>query len=507
MMNMKNIIKIGLLSGIFVFGACNLDEYPYGFYSEENFYKTATDAEAAVNYAYGALNFIEYSRTIFFVGDMPSEMITTKSDATVDNQDLNTWKVANFKTNATLEHFFKYAFIGINRANAIIKNIPNCDFDQSLKDQFLGEAYFLRAWNYFNLARNFGLAPMHYGVVETLEQTSSPLATGMDEIWGLIFSDCRTAANLLPIYPQPRIGRADKVAAQSLLAKAYLYTASAKANNVPLYGDMTFSVAQMYDSAAHYARKVVYDQTVYGFEDNLLDIYDVENSRGKEKIFLMSMDRSGASEGEYSKISKMFIPYISGATIYLKQGDENDYIPSHDGYAEYRTEIPFYNSFDAMDKRKTHLIVDEVYSNSSGTTVSAQYPGSLPYPFCRKYIDPQFVGDKTSTRPFLIRFSDIALVYAEAAGPTTEAYALVNYIRSRAGLGNMMPGLGTEDFRKEVYDERTFEMAFEGDRMYDIRRWNRINEIQEVIDAGLTEAQYTFYPIPQAEINLNGSLR
>ncbi|MDR1680321.1 MAG: RagB/SusD family nutrient uptake outer membrane protein [Prevotellaceae bacterium] len=506
---MKNRIKIktGLLAGILFLCSCNLDEYPYGFYSEENFYKTATDAEAAVNYAYGALNFIEYSRTIFFIGDMPSELITTKSDATVDNQDLNTWKVANFKTNATLEHFFKYAFVGINRANAVIKNIPNCDFDQSLKDQFLGEAYFLRAWNYFNLARNFGLVPMHYSVVETLEQTSSPLAADMDEIWNLIFSDCRMAASLLPVYPQPRIGRADKVAAQSLLAKAYLYTASAKAHNVPLYGNMTLSAAQMYDSAAYYAGTVITGQNVYGFENNLLDIYDVANPRGREKIFLMSMDRSGASEGEYSKISKMFIPYISGSTIYLKQGDANTYIPSHDGYAEYRTEIAFYNSFDAADKRKTHLIADKVFSNSSGTTISAQYPGSLPYPFCRKYIDPQFVGDKTSTRPFLIRFSDVALVYAEAAGPTAEAYALVNYIRNRAGLGDMMPGLGIDAFRDAVYNERTFEMAFEGDRMYDIRRWNRINEIQEVIDEGLTEAQYTFYPIPQAEVNLNGSLR
>jgi hypothetical protein len=504
---MKNIMKIGLLLGIFFFSACDLDEYPYGFYSEDNFYKTATDAEAAVNYAYGALTFIEYSRTTFFVGDMPSEVMTTKSDATVDNQDLNMWKVANFKTNATLEHFFKYAFIGINRANAVIKNIPNCDFDLSLKNQFLGEAYFLRAWNYFNLVRNFGLVPMHYSVVETLEQTSSHLANDMNEMWELIFSDCRTAASLLPIYDQPRIGRADRVAAQSLLAKAYLYTASAKEHNVPLYGDMTYSVAQMYDSAAYYADKVVYGQAIYGFEDDLLAIYDVENPRGKEKIFLMAMDRTGASEGEYSKISKMFIPYISGATIYLKQGDADEYIPSHDGFSEYQTEIPFYNSFDAVDKRKTHLIADRVYRNSSGTEIAAQYPGGLTYPFCRKYIDPQFVGDKTSTRPFLIRFSDIALVYAEAAGPTAKSYDLVNHIRSRAGLGNMMPGLGLEDFRRAVYNERIFEMSFEGDRMYDIRRWNRINEIQEVIDAGLTEAQYTFYPIPQAEINLNGSLR
>ncbi|NCD15507.1 MAG: RagB/SusD family nutrient uptake outer membrane protein, partial [Bacteroidia bacterium] len=119
----------------------------------------------------------------------------------------------------------------------------------------------------------------------------------------------------------------------------------------------------------------------------------------------------------------------------------------------------------------------------------------------------QFDGDKTSTRPFLLRFTDIAMTYAEAAGPTGEAYQVMNFIRQRAGLGNLPPDLPLEEFRERVYRERIYEMAYEADRMYDIRRWGRIGEIKEVVDAGLTESQYSFYPIPQSEINLNPSLR
>ncbi len=235
-----------------------------------------------------------------------------------------------------------------------------------------------------------------------------------------------------------------------------------------------------------------------------LGIFDVEKPRGPEHIFIMAMDRSGSTEGEYSKISKMFIPYIDGATLYLKQGDTNAYIPTHDGWGEYRTEISFYNSFDPNDKRKTDLIVSKVYSSDG--TLKAEYPGKIPYPFCRKFIDPKFDADKTSTRPFLIRFSDVALIYAEAAGPTPESYSLVNFIRQRAGLGTLNPNLTKEAFRKEVFKERTFELAFEGDHMYDLRRWNRI--ISDVPQAaGLSEDRVTFYPIPQAEINLNGSIR
>lgn len=500
----KNKLIISFLAGALALGSCDLDETAYGFYSEDNFFKTAADAESALMYAYGTLNYLEYSRTIFFLGDMPSEVMTTKSDASAENQDLNNWKVDNFKTNSSLENYFKYAFIGVNRANAVIKKVPTANFNQEQKDRFLGEAYFLRAWNYFNLVRNFGLVPLHQSVVETVEQTSTALAPNMDAMYDLILSDCRRAAELLPVYDTPKMGRADRVAAQALAAKAYLYIASAREHNVKLYRDMHRDITEMYDSAAYFANEVIEKQSVYGLEDNLLDIYDVEKARGKEHIFIMSMDRSGASEGQYSKISKMFIPYVDGSTLYLKQGDKDEYIPTHDGYAEYRTTIPFFNSFDANDKRKTDLIVDKVY-NKDGSLLG-EYPGKLPYPFCRKYIDPKYEQDKTSTRPFLIRFSDVALIYAEAAGPNAKSYQLVNTIRNRAGLGNLKPDLAKEDFRKEIFKERTFEMAFEGDHMYDLRRWNLITTTVEEA-AGLSEDQVTFYPIPQAEINLNGSLR
>jgi hypothetical protein len=500
----KHNIFIAFASGMaLMLSSCNLDETPYGFYSEENFYKTEADAEAAVNYAYGCMTFLEYSRSIFFLGDMPTETLTTKSDASIDNQNLSNWKVADFKTNGTLENYFKYSFIGINRANAVIKKVPGCDFSQDLKDQYLGEAYFLRAYNYFCLVRNFGLVPLHNSVVESLSQTSTPLAKDIDTLYDLILGDARRAADLMPAYESPRLGRADRVAAQALAAKAYLYVASAKEHGVKLYRDMRRDVKEMYDSAAYYADKVVFGQNVYGFDDNLLDIYDVEKANGPEHIFLMAMDRTGSSEGQYSKISKMFIPYIDGATIYLKQGDSNEFIPSHDGWGEYQTTKDFYNSFDENDRRKTDLIVDKVYDANGD--VSASYPDKLPYPFCRKYIDPKFSGDKTSTRPFLIRFSDIALVYAEAGGPTAQSYQLVNYIRNRAGLSDLQPNLSESDFREAIYKERSFELAFEGDRMYDIRRWNRIGEIPAA--RGMSEDDVTFYPIPQAEINLNGSLR
>lgn len=480
--------------------ACDLDEKPYGFYSEDNFYKTASDAESAVDYAYDALTYLEYSRAIFYVGDMPTEECGPKSDESADNLNLDKWAVSSFNTNRMLTNYFKYGYIAINRANAVLKNVPNANFDQDSKNKFLGEAHFLRAWNYFNLVKAFGRVPMHREVVGTLSQTSAPLAKDLDEVYDFIIADAQKAVELLKV--NQALGRADKVAAQALLAKVYLFIASAKEHNVPLYASMNKDVNEMYQLAAKNSNDIITGQSVYGFENNLLSIYDVEKPLGRENIFLLSMDRTGATEGDYSKISKLFIPYIDGATIYLKNPD-NTYSKSHDGWSVFQTKSDFYNSFDNADKRKTELMVTTTY-NATGV-ISAQYPGKIVYPFTRKYIDPNFIGDKTSTKPFLIRYSEVALTYAEAVGPTPEAYAIVNQIRTRAGLGNLIPGLSVNDFRLAILNERAWELAFEGNRLYDLRRFNKVTQV--VAEAsGITAEQAAFYPIPQTEIDLNTGL-
>ena len=489
-----------IIVGLLMANACDLTEEPYGFYSEENFYQSAEDAEAAITYAYDALTFLEYSRTVFFLGDMPTDECGPKADEGADAQDLNNWKVDNFSTNRSLVNFFKYAYIAINRSNAILENIPNAPIEDDLKNKYLGEAHFLRAWNYFNLVRNFGEVPMHKTLVGSLDETSAPLANGLQEVYDLILADARRAQELLTEYQTT--GRADRVAAAALAAKTYLHMASAKEHGVPKYDALALDVSTLYDSAAFFANVVLTDQSTFGFDDNLLDIYDVDQPKGPEHIFLMSMDRSGTIEGDYSKISKLFIPYIAGGDIYLDNSDGTMTV-SHDGWSVFQTSEAFYNTFDAGDSRGQELLVAEVF-DADGNSI-ATYPGAIPYRFSRKYVDPHFITDKTSTKPYLLRYSDIALVYAEAAGPTAEAYAAVNFIRNRAGLGDLAPGLSLADFREAVWQERSWELMYEGNRLYDLRRFNRVNDLVEEA-AGLSDEQVAYYPIPQIELDLNQGL-
>lgn len=260
-MKIKHLILA--FGGASLLAACNLDEYPYGFYSEDNFYKTEADAESAVNYIYDAINYIEYSRSIVFLGDMNTDDMEPKGDAAAANKELDGWKINNFKTNTTLGNFYKYSYITINRANAVIKKVPGMNIDEGRRNRFLGEAYFMRAYSYFNLARNFGCVPVHTTPVETLEDTAVPAAESLDAMWKLVIEDFKTAGTLLPFFAAPETGRADRAAAYGMLAKAYLYIASAKEHGVPQYAAMSHDVDEYYAEAVKYAGLVVNNVFVF----------------------------------------------------------------------------------------------------------------------------------------------------------------------------------------------------------------------------------------------------
>ena len=100
------------------------------------------------------------------------------------------------------------------------------------------------------------------------------------------------------------------------------------------------------------------------------------------------------------------------------------------------------------------------------------------------------------------------LTYAEAAGPTEKAYELVNFIRNRAGLGDLATGLSKEAFREAVIRERMYELAFEGNITYDLRRTGKLHTVKALAEQGVTsDDDIVFYPIPASETDLNPNIK
>ena len=483
------------IAAILALSACSLQEKSYGFYSGDNFYKTEEDAESGLMYAYNALNYLEYLRGIWYVGDIPTDDMYPKSDEPGDIHMLENWTVT---PNTELTHYYyKYCYIGINRANMVIDRVGNGNFAENVRNRIVGEALFLRAWNYFNLVRSFGVCPVSLKPISSLEQTTSPLAKDIKEIYDIIIKDCHDAIDMLEV--NKSFGRVDKAAAQGLLAKVYLTLASSKEYGAAGYRSLDIDVAATYALAAEQASHVVGDyEGIYGFDTDLRHIYDVNAPDGPEHIFIMSTDRSGTHEGMYTKIPLQFLPNNSSVPIFIKYGDGSLQKGNGNGWGVFLINDDFVESaFLTTDKRRTELIHRTIY-DQNGIEIT---PSPVRGYFTSKYVDPDFIGERTSARPYLMRFSDIALVLAEAAGPET-GYPLVNAIRSRAGIGELTPGLSLADFRKAVIDERKRELAFEGNRLFDLRRTASVTRtVQEA--SSLTEDEAAFFPIPQREVDLN----
>lgn len=470
--------------------SCSLDEEPYGFPSTGNFYQSEADANSALVYAYAILPEIEYySRNFITITELPTENLTLKPDAGASNFELDELRAR--PDNADITTAWRYAYIGISRANAVINNVPGIEMNVDARNEIVGEAYFLRALHYFNLVRLFGDVPIHTVTVTSIEEVSKPKSS-MQQVYDLIIADLEQAVELTDL--TKRDGRANKVAAWSLLAKVYLNLASGKSTNSPGYSFVAEANA-MYAKAKEFSGYVINDQTVYGFEDELVDIWDIDQENGPEHIFSASTDRTGQFEGNYSKLPLMFIPYIDGAVFQLEDGTS---VAS--GWNHFNTESALYNSFDGADKRKNELIVSSVWVNGSERVLNI---GDYSRPFTRKYIDPYRVGDQTGVNTPILRYSDVLLIYAEASGPTTEAYAAVNQIRDRAGLGELNPALSTDDFRDAVIQERAWELAFEGQRLFDLRRTNKMEEVLEEQYGKTIETGAYFFAIPQREVDAN----
>ncbi|MFR0893874.1 MAG: RagB/SusD family nutrient uptake outer membrane protein [Alistipes onderdonkii] len=496
---MKKIIFT--LAAVGMLSACSLDETPYGFYSSDNFYKTEEDAESGLMYAYNALNYLEYLRGIWYLGDIPTETMYPKSDEPGDIHMLQQWTV-NSETELTM-YYFKYCYIGINRANTVIDRVSGGNLNETVKNRVVGEALFLRAWNYFNLVRAYGRVPLYTEPIASLDETTPQMAA-------VYRQDLRTdsggsdrgrkdAHGKQGVRPH-RQGRRAGPALESLPDARVEH----RLRRRPATPRRRAIADEMYTQAAYWSRKVVFDyKETYNFDNDLRSIYDVTKPDGPEHIFIMGIDRSGTHEGMYSKIPLQFLPNNGSAPIYIRYSDGKPPEGQRQRLGRFpdRGQLRREDVSSPPDKRRTELIHKDIY-DQTGKLVT---PSPVRGYFSAKYVDPDFIGERTSARPFLIRYSDIALVFAEAADPD-EGLALVNEIRRRAGIPDLPEGMSLAEFRKAVIQERTLELAFEGNRLYDLRRTASVTAtVPEATK--LSEEQAAFYPIPQRELDLNPNVK
>lgn len=518
--------------------SCNdwLTEETPGTTKVSEFFTSLSTAEAVVNAAYVPMTW-EFGTTYYpewYFGDIVSD------DALKGGQDINDGadlrELENFKANSDNEillGYYRAQWQGIQRANLAIDEIPTTRIETEgdeaekqakYRDRYLGEAYFLRGYYYFRLARMFGGMPLIDYVIKSSNQWAQTRST-MDETLNFAIEDFKRAENLLwekDKYSNEELGRATKGAAQAMLLKANLYRADYLRNA----GNET--EAQKYFAEAAKWGKDVIKSRQYSLWPNYLDNFRLANENGRESVFEIQYTEEATSDygGE---------GYTRGTMTTILQRSRSSAF-GEAGWGYDRPTQNLYNEYEAGDARRDETILvptDEQIETPAQEIYCGDRMLNRKYAMYNDGTNGGIYKLAHATRSpknnIQIRYADVLLMYAEAcceSGDLPSAKTALKEVRDRAGLSQfpytaVIQGQtvtfndNQEDLRKAIRHERRVELAMEGHRWFDITRWGIAKETMDTYMAGETEeakelygtfqkGKHELFPIPSKEIDLSG---
>lgn len=518
--------------------SCNdwLTEETPGTTKVSEFFTSLSTAEAVVNAAYVPMTW-EFGTTYYpewYFGDIVSD------DALKGGQDINDGadlrELENFKANSDNEillEYYRAQWQGIQRANLAIDEIPTTRIETEgdeaekqakYRDRYLGEAYFLRGFYYFRLARMFGGMPLIDYVIKSSNQWAQTRST-MDETLNFAIKDFKRAENLLwekDKYSNEELGRATKGAAQAMLLKANLYRADYLRNA----GNET--EAQKYFAEAAKWGKEVIQSRQYSLWPNYLDNFRLANENGRESVFEIQYTEEATSDygGE---------GYTRGTMTTILQRSRSSAF-GEAGWGYDRPTQNLYNEYEAGDARRDETILvptDEQIETPAQEIYCGDRMLNRKYAMYNDGANGGIYKLAHATRSpknnIQIRYADVLLMYAEACcetGDLPSAKTALKEVRDRAGLSQfpytaVIQGQtvtfndNQEDLRKAIRHERRVELAMEGHRWFDLTRWGIAKETMDTYMAGETEeakelygtfqkGKHELFPIPSKEIDLSG---
>ena len=515
---MKLLKYIALASIGLTASSCEsfLKENPDSIISEDQYYKTQTDAINAVNSVYFLLNAGGSSvqtpyNTLFNTGmNFAGDDEDPGPGAT--NPDVRSLAVlAHSSSNLRVYELWQQHYAAIKKANVAIEKIPTINFDATLKARLIAEAKFLRALYYFNVVRLWGDVPLITSYQKYVTASDYAIAKSPStEVYAQIEKDLTEAAAALPnSYSSPDVGRATAGAAKALLAKVYLTKASQPLNLTQNYADAVKKAEEVLSPADGGTGNYGYD-----LFENFADVFLPATKNGKEHIFSAQFKSNAQLQGNNQNPRSILtgIPGLTGGYADMVRF----YTVGNDKF------FSVYKLYSAADKRKRVTFVTSFTSPTNGRKyglpiVNTAVPNDST-PFFNKTWDPNStsVTSESAANVAIIRYAEVLLIHAEAEnelnGPTAKAYKSLNRVRRRAGLSDLPTGLTKDQFREAVYLDRRLEVVFEYQRWFDLIRQKDatgkstfVANLQKVGKTNATE-KHRLYPIPQSEIDNNPKL-
>ncbi len=469
---MKKTTIVFFVALLFGFSACGDDfvvTTPQGSLTDAAFWRTEADAIAASNALYWRWfdNNNMYGRGLMWYINVSDDMVTGRADAA-------SARLRDFVADGSesrVRDYYGFAYQAIQYANNIIRNVPDMEIRESLKNRIIGEAYFTRGYFQFKLAGLYGDHRAGIPIVteDNMEDDFFPRTSHVRENYAAAAADLNRASELLPYftsYSGEDLGRAHKDAANAFLAKTYLYWGE--------YDDSQWS------NAVEAANRVINSPTNRALintgnpETDFHSVFWIENNWSSEYIFSIV---SGTVSGS-------ILPGVM-----LEQVGWGLY----NGWGYFHPTIDLYNHFEEGDHRKKATILefgDEFMFNgeprryfSSNSWTGFQYNKYMEGYWEDFSINVNPNGNKPTTNlniP-LIRFAEIILIKAEALlMQGLNADTEINMIRERAGL-TPITNATMDDLKRERRSELSGEFS---DRHKDLVRWGDAQEAYSRPDLG-----------------------
>ncbi|MGZ8536819.1 MAG: RagB/SusD family nutrient uptake outer membrane protein [Flavisolibacter sp.] len=512
MISFKNIYLCFLIVAVSIGCKKNLDRAPLDKISDASYWKTANDFKLFTNDFYnglqGAHNYTENTSDIAFgQGTDPS--------AGVDNRSKSNGSYQPQANSSLWDNSYKY----IRATNYLLQKAEESTLGTEI-DRWVGESLFFRAYNYWILVRSYGGVPK---IDVVLDVTSAELyspKSSQAEIIDFIIADLDNAISKLPVnsvLTGDETGRITKGAALALKARAALYQGTwAKYHN---QGDPV----KYLNAAIDASDKLITSGEYAVYTDKGIDSYKylfmLEGDDSKEVILAKRYYVNRATHNWTRELWFNFmVPTKTIADMYLAtDGKPITQSALFQGYATLTSE------FQNRDPRMSMtFIVPGSTIFFEGGLLQPTFPGfsgsnaTRTGYMLRKFLDEtidatQFRGEYDFKE---FRYAEALLIFAEAtyeknsAITDAELNRSINLLRNRVGmpaLTNAHVAANTLNMLNEIRRERTVELAFEGFRRDDLRRWKQAETIMPQAIRGVkfvgTEYQ-SRYPTLQIGVDI-----
>ena len=474
----------------------DMDLAPLDQKSDATMWETASDVQSAVYELYTYL---------------PEAIWGTDEDVYTDNAVHGIkWAVSSMAHGEWIPTEFSWSteYTYIRYANLILANIDKADLTTDQYNNFLGNAYFFRAYIYFELIKQFGDVPL---VLEplTLEDQANIVRNDWKTVYDQVMSDYDQAIKLLP-QSSGNSGMVNSLVAQAFKAKAALYFANP---------DCPHYVSDGYQTALN-ATQVVINSGQYGLYDEAYSGTAADYTGDYASMFWdLNIANSNESLLTRSSISGLNGSYYIGFECYptIGWGGTNptqSFVDCfEDCYGAPIEKSTVYDPLKPWENRDPRLGVNVLFSGqelygitvqttplpSSGVRALYGYAGAcgdatLTGYHTKKWLNPEVYpetdGWDHSVASSNMRFTEVLLMFAEAKNELSpldpEAFAAVNRVRARVGmpaLNNSDPSSPTycatqDDLRQRIRNEFRVEFGFEGNhRQWDARRWNIATDV------------------------------